>query len=119
MLLMQTRTTKALEPRYSRSRYAAVLAHVLGDEDDLWFKLMQYGSPTKGYDNVPFTPHHRVLATWLWDMISFTFEMTFNEVNLSQTVGTGLASAALRLRIINQEHYRALDIRRFKEAVPY
>ena len=117
MLLMQTRSGKALEPRYSHSRSSVVLAHVLGDEDDPCFKLMQYGSPTKGFENVPFTPHHRVLATWLWDMITFTFEMTFNEVNLSQTVGTGLASAALRLRIINQEYYRALDMWRFKEVI--
>ena len=43
--------------------------------------------------------------------------MTFNEVNLSQTVGTGLASAALRLRNINQEYYRALGMKRFKEVL--
>ena len=50
-------------------------------------------------------------------MITFTLEMTRNDVNLSQTIGTGLACAALRVRNLDQERYRALDMTRFKEAL--
>ena len=80
LLLMESNPTKVVSPRLSYKGSGIVLAHALEDVDDPWFGLMQYESLTKGFEHVPNTPHHRLMATWLWDMISFTFEMTFNEV---------------------------------------
>ena len=105
---MQSNPTKPVSPRLSYAGSGTVLAHVLDNAYDPRFRLMQYEPLTKGFENVPNTPHHRLLATWLWDMITFTMEMTYNEANYSQTVGIGLASACLKLRNLNQEKYTAL-----------
>ena len=78
------------------------------------FSLMEWGQWEKGYENVPHTPHTRLIATWIWDMITFTLEMTFNQASLSQATGVGMACASLHLQNLKQTRYKAIDMDRFR-----
>ena len=100
MLLVHQRETVSLMPRYihGQSAEGTRIAHRCVNRADQWFTLMDWGLWEKGYENVPFTPQTRLVATWIWDMITFTLEMTFSKANLSQTGGAGLACASLQLQ---------------------